>query len=141
MQDQQLLFIIQYTVYNMIGSCFSSIADPIVIISQVSSNQSEIIMECIVCGGTTISLAGNETIGLIDDGERIEFGLIDPKGQRMHKGNANAILTYVNESQEILIVAITINISTSDFTMINLTCSSDHINESISVPYINNNIH
>ena len=127
----------------MIGSCSSSNADPIAILSQVSNNQSEIIMECIVCGGTTISLAGNETIGSIDDGHRIQFGLIDPKGRSMHKGDANAILTYVNRSQEILVVAITINISTSDFTMINLTCGSDHVNESISVPskcYINNNI-
>ena len=127
----------------MIGSCSSLNADPIVTLSQVSSNQSEIKMECIVCGGTTISLASNESIGPIDDGERIEFGLVDPKGLSMHEGDANATLTYVNESQEILIAAITINISTSDFTMINLTCSSDHVNESISVPskcYINNNI-
>ena len=61
-------------------------------------------MECIVCGGRTISLAGNETIGSIDDGDRIEFGLFDPKGQRILKEDANAILTYVNRSQKILIV-------------------------------------
>ena len=124
------------------GSCSSSSTDPTVNISQVSIDQSEIIMKCIVCGGTTISLASNETIGLITDGYRIEFGLFDSIGKSRLKGDANVTLTYVNRSQEILIVEITIDISTSNFTMITLTCGSDHV-KSITVPskyYINNNI-
>ena len=98
-------------------------------------------MECKVCGGTTISLASNEIIGSIANGERIQFGLVSPIGESRLIGDTNATLTYVNGSQEILIVEITIDISTTNFTMITLTCGSDHVNKSITVPskcYINN---
>ena len=77
---------------------------------------------------------------LITDGHRIEFGLFYSIGKNILKGDANVTLTYVNRSQEILIVEITMDISTSNFTMITLTCGSDHVNKSITVPskyYIN----
>ena len=118
------------------GSCSSSSTstDLIFNIPQVSSGQSKIKAKCEVCKGKTISLASNEIIGSIDDGDRIEFGLVDPKGQSILKGDANATLTYVNRSQEILIVEITMDISTSNFTNITLTCGSDHVSKSITVP-------
>ena len=77
---------------------------------------------------------------LITDRHRIEFGLFDKIKKNILKGDANVTLTYVNRSQEILIVEITMDISTSNFTMITLTCGSDHVSKSITVPskyYIN----
>lgn len=124
---------VTYDVYVLIaGLC---VAVPIVDISRVSSNQSEIKIECIVYKGSIISLASNETIGSITDGHRIQFGLFDSIGKSILKGDANVILTYVNRShdQEIMIVEITMDISTSNFTTITLTCGSDHVNKSITV--------
>jgi hypothetical protein len=86
-----------------------------------------------VHGGTTISLASNEIIGLIASGKRIAFALFNSKGNSSLIGGANITLTYVNRSQEILIVKTTIDISTFNFTTITLTCGSDHVNKSITV--------